>query len=115
MSDDLDAILTSDEVLTPSPGFAPSVMRDVRRTSDLAALTRFPWFLFAGGLIGGALCLYFGATLFLEDHLEELSLRGIAAWAETVSLSCWSYALFSTLVLVGSLLVVRFTIELTSE
>jgi hypothetical protein len=62
--EELDSILSSDETLEPSPGFAQSVMASVRRETGGLAPLRFPWWRFAAGVAGaGGMAL--GATMLL--------------------------------------------------
>ena len=42
-SDDIDKVLTSEEVITPSPDFLASVMRAVRRQAAALPPMKFPW------------------------------------------------------------------------
>ncbi len=42
-SDDIDKVLTNEEVITPSPDFLASVMRAVRRQAAALPPMKFPW------------------------------------------------------------------------
>jgi hypothetical protein len=49
--DQLDQYLSSDDVLTPSSGFAAGVMEAVREASSEPPPLPFPWLRFVAGLI----------------------------------------------------------------
>jgi hypothetical protein len=57
--DDLDRILSSEDSLEPSSGFAMNVMDSVRRQAAEPPRPRFPWFRFAAGL---AACIALAAS-----------------------------------------------------
>jgi hypothetical protein len=57
--DDIDQILSSDDLLEPASGFVMSVMEAVHQQASEPPSRAFPWFRFAMGLIG---CLVAAAT-----------------------------------------------------
>lgn len=62
--EELDSILSSEERLEPSSGFARSVMASVRREAEDLAPLRFPWWRFAAGVAAsGGMAL--SATMLL--------------------------------------------------
>jgi hypothetical protein len=65
-ADDLDQILTSDEMLEPSSGFVVSVMESIRRQANEPAPRGFPWLRFAIGLIGWLVMAASGGVLLLR-------------------------------------------------
>lgn len=107
MTDDLDKILASEEMVTPSPGFLASVMHAVHHSITSTAAIRFPWIKFAAGFLGGLLCLLFGVGMFLPENLLDFRIIGISAWS--------NYACYASIVLPGILIAVRLSIEFTSE
>lgn len=82
--EDIDQILSSDDVLEPAAGFVMSVMDRVRRQAHELPPRRFPWLRFTIGLIG-CLTAAVSATvlaLSLEPYVIRLcaplaSLSGI--------------------------------------
>jgi uncharacterized membrane protein YhfC len=49
--DDIDYILTNEELITPSPDFLASVMRAVRRQAASLPPLKFPWLRFLPGIL----------------------------------------------------------------
>ncbi|MBU0755817.1 MAG: hypothetical protein KJ645_11800 [Planctomycetes bacterium] len=115
MTDDLDTILSSDEVVTPSFGFISSVMRAVHQSCRFTGTIPFPWFRFATGLIGGLLCLIFSVFFLLSKDPPDLRFIDIASWAQSMDQAWMIYVVYSTFVFFGSLLAVRFSFEFISE
>jgi len=81
--EDIDRILSSDDMLEPASGFASDVMDRVRCQPDESPQQRFPWLRFAFGLIGCLIVAVSGTVLAprLEQFLMGLfaplaSLRG---------------------------------------
>ena len=105
----LDRILCSEKPLTPSPGFIASVMEAIHEQSRALQAIPFPWLRFAAGLIGGLLCLFLSIVFFQSEDLL------IITWASTLSQAWMHQILFATIVLVGSLLVVRISLEFFSD
>jgi hypothetical protein len=65
---ELDRILSEDETIIPSSGFADSVMEAVRREAQAPAPIRFPWKRALPGLAAGVVALsliVLEATLYL--------------------------------------------------
>jgi len=65
---ELDRILSEDETIIPSSGFAESVMEAVRREALAPAPIRFPWKRALPGIFAGALVLSLisvGVVLYL--------------------------------------------------
>lgn len=115
MNNDLDRILASEELLTPSVGFVNRVTAAVRRAHDHVAPIRFPWQRFAVGLAAGCLCTLLSGAILLARDSAGLHGSGPAAWIQPTQ---WSYAtavLCLTMALIGSLLVVRISVDLTTE
>ena len=62
--EELDRILSSEQTLEPSCGFARNVMASVRREAEEPAPLRFPWWRFAAGVAAsGGMAV--GATVLL--------------------------------------------------
>lgn len=68
--DDLDRILSSDDLIEPSSGFAMNVMNAVRRQAAEPPPLRFPWSRFAVGLAG--CCVAAGAGTVLLRQAETI-------------------------------------------
>jgi hypothetical protein len=62
-SSDLDRMLSSEETLTASSGFAAGVMDAVRVASERAEPLRFPWGRFLAGAAACAVCATSGTAL----------------------------------------------------
>lgn len=107
MTDDLDTILASEKMVTPSPGFLASVMHAVRHSLSSTSAIRFPWIRFAAGLLGGLLCLLMSVGMFLPENLMDFRIIGISTW--------WKYACYASIILPGILLAVRLSFEFSSE
>lgn len=64
--EELDSILSSEETLEPSRGFAGNVMGSVRRQAEDLPPLRFPWWRFAAGVAAsGGMAV--SATLLLAQ------------------------------------------------
>jgi hypothetical protein len=74
--EDIDRILSSDDMLEPASGFVDKVMDRVRHQADEPTPQRFPWLRFAFGLIS---CLIVAASgTELAPRLQH-SLIGLCA------------------------------------
>ncbi len=113
MMDDLDRILVSEGGIAPSDGFLASVMEAVRERCPHEIPIPFPWGRFAGGLIGG-LCGTALSVVLLAPELTCLRPLGTAAWLPIPRWLCASEIVFAAIVLVGSLLAVRCSVDVTS-
>ena len=112
MIDDFDRILVSEDNITPSGGFLASVMEAVRECCRYEI--PFPWKRFATGLIGGLCCTALSMTLLLPDVFSSRSLDvktwlSIRQWLGAPEIVC------AAVVLAGSFLAIRFSIEVTSD
>jgi hypothetical protein len=67
--DDLDGLLSNDDTLVPSSGFASSVMEAVQHAADEPPPLRFPWWRFIVGVVG---CIVWAAAAI--SVLGELEL-----------------------------------------
>jgi hypothetical protein len=66
--DDLDRLLSSDDALVPSSGFASSVMEAVRHAADEPPPLHFPWWRFIVGVLG---CIVWaGAAISVLGELD---------------------------------------------
>jgi len=68
--DNLDRILSSDDVLEPSSGFAGNVMEAVRRQAAAPATPAFPWVRFALGLAASCGMAATGGLFVLRFQTE---------------------------------------------
>jgi hypothetical protein len=71
--DQLDQILSSDDVLTPSSGFAAGVMEAVREAASEPPPLPFPWRRFAAGLLG---CSIWSASAIALMERVDWSILG---------------------------------------
>ena len=115
MVNDLDTILNADDSVTPSPGFAASVMRAVRRYANFTLPIQFPWLRFAACLIMGLVCLICTIAIVLVADLSNLAFQEMAPWVQTMHQILANEVLYATLFLIGCLFVIRLTMEFTSE
>lgn len=115
MNDKLDALLTSDETVTPSPGFVASVMQAVHQSAKAPSAIRFPWRRFAAGILLGLLCLTLGIPLLLGKDLSDIRWVELTTISGAVNQTSMITILYSTLILVGSILLIRLTVEFVSE
>jgi len=76
MPDEVDTILSSDDGLEPSSGFAQSVMNAVRRQAAEPPPLRFPWHWF---ILGVAACLTAAASGAALWPRAEPALLALAA------------------------------------
>lgn len=74
--DDLDRILSSEDLLEPSSGFAIDVMAAVRRQAAEPSTLPFPWFRFVVGLAASGVMAAAG-SVFLR--VSEPALTAMAA------------------------------------
>ena len=65
MPDDLERILSSEDLLEPSSDFAMDVMAAVRRQASESTPLRFPWFRFVAGLAASVVMAVAGTILLL--------------------------------------------------
>jgi len=118
MIDELDRALASEEDITPSDDFLASVMEAVRQGTDYVAAMRFPRRRFAVGLAAGlaSTLITVGIVLTAEspDSPDLRSLVTGTVFATSVW-ACASQALYLTMAVVGSLLAVRLSADLSSE
>jgi hypothetical protein len=70
--DDIDRILSSEESLEPSSGFAMNVMDAVRRQAEEPPPLRFPWSRFATGM-GACGVMAWTGTFVLPRFAASLS------------------------------------------
>jgi len=93
--DDLERLLSSDDALVPSSGFASSVMEAVQRAADEPPPLRFPWWRFIVGVVGCV--VWAGAAIGVLGDLElapptepllSLAVAGasVAHWALAIAL-----------------------------
>jgi hypothetical protein len=66
--DQLDQILSSDDVLTPSSGFAAGVMEAVREAAGEPPPLPFPWGRFTAGLLGCG--IFSGSAIALTQRID---------------------------------------------
>lgn len=80
--DDIDRILSSEDVLEPSSGFAGNVMEAVRREAAAPATPAFPWVRFAIGLAAsGGMAAAGGVLLLRAGPMLAAALAPLAAVA----------------------------------
>jgi hypothetical protein len=70
---ELDRILSSEEPLTPSSGFAAAVMERVHEAAIEPPPLPFPWTRFAAGVIACGVCAASGAALIVNTDWSALS------------------------------------------
>lgn len=73
--DDLDRMLSSDETLTPSSGFATRVMEAVHDAAVEPPPLPFPWWRFAAGLCACIVSAAAGAVLLNRVGLSVVSVE----------------------------------------
>jgi hypothetical protein len=108
--DDLDRILSSEEPLEPSPGFATEVMS--RLQSEVAAPPEipFPWGRFVLAFAMLAVQISLAVRLIPAFSFERLLRHGTAAWSAVLADPTLHTAVLSASVsLVGTLLLVWFS------
>lgn len=81
--DQLDQILSSDDVLAPSSGFAAAVMEAVREAASEPPPLPFPWGRFAAGLLGCSICS--ASAIVLMDQVDWSILNQLAAQLSAVA------------------------------
>ncbi len=72
--DEIESILSSEETIEPSAGFAASVMEAVRRSAAEAPALPFPWPRLAGGMAVSAACALAGGLLALRAEAPLVAL-----------------------------------------
>ena len=93
--DDLERLLSKDDALVPSSGFASSVMDAVQRAADEPPPLRFPWWRFIVGVVGCV--VWAGAAINMLGELDlapptepllSLAVAGasVAQWALAIAL-----------------------------
>ena len=115
MTDELDVILLSDETLTPTPGFAASVMRAVRKSRSATAAIRFPWFCFAASLAAGLLCVLLPAAVMVGEKDNVLGPAGLVERITGVLLENADISLWAVPAAFGSMILVRLSVAFRSE
>lgn len=113
--DDLDRILSTERSVTPSPGFAPSVMRAVRHEAATPPAIPFPWRRMMP-LIAAAAVLFIAVLLSLpywpaaepSSMADSTAMKSMLAAFATLPLGYLAAALL------GSLVTVRLTLRMTS-
>jgi hypothetical protein len=70
---DLDRILSAEEPLAPSSGFAAAVMESVREAAIEPPPLPFPWTRFAAGVIACGVCAASGAALAVSTDWSAVS------------------------------------------
>jgi hypothetical protein len=110
---DLDRILSAEQEITPSPGFAEAVMRAIR--TSLKAPIRFPWLRFAAGLLGGLICLLFSASIIGIYNLPDDFPSPGTSWMQEVPQAPLIGLLIATVILTGIFLAVRLSLEMISD
>jgi len=103
MSDDLERILSSDDDLEPSSGFARSVLEAARTLGVEPPPIPFPWRRFAVGL-AACLCLAGAGAALWEDAVPALA--PLVARLAPFAASGRDLA-YGMLAVVGSLLIAR--------
>ena len=115
MMDEVDRILVSEEMLTPSGGFLASVMEALPQGGEYMTAIRFPWGRFAVGLTGGLLCTLLSVAILLGRDSPELRPLGTGTGMQTILWTRPTELLFMMIGLAGSLFVVRLSVDLTGE
>jgi hypothetical protein len=72
--DDLDRILSSEDLLEPSSGFTMELMAAVRRQAAEPSPLRFPWFRFVTGMAACGVMAAAGSVLLLQSGLALTSI-----------------------------------------
>jgi hypothetical protein len=80
-TDDLERILSLEDSLEPSSGFALNVMDAVRRGAADPLPMRFPWFRFAAGLAGCSMMAGAGTVLLLRSETTTAMMSSLAPLA----------------------------------
>jgi hypothetical protein len=65
--DELDGILSSEDLLEPSSQFAMEAMAAIRRQASQPPPLRFPWFRFVAGLAASGVTAVAGTVLLLRS------------------------------------------------
>ena len=83
---ELDRILTEEEIVSPSADFTARVMRQVRSEADAPAPIEFPWRRFLPGVLTGLSLVMatFTAMVWMQDRAPQ-SGRGPAVDAEVLA------------------------------
>ena len=98
--DDLDRILSSEDLLEPSSGFTMEVMAAVRRQAAEPSPLRFPWFRFVAGLAACGVMAAAGTVLLLQSEPALTSITAPLASLVAVTPEL-SYATGAVLVSLG--------------
>jgi len=115
--DNLDRILSAEQPLQPSSGFAASVMEQIRHEATAPAPIPFPWrrflpvFLLAGVVLAG--CLILLVRMFIEMLPELIAAPTpieMPAMTPALTALCWSVGM-----LLMSLLCWRLAVRLSSS
>jgi len=110
--DDIERLLTSEELIEPSPGFAASVMSAVRREAAEVAPIAFPWRRVLPGLVLVAAGLVTGFALLIGAFVgTPASEPSATTWTAPVWLSAGRLWMLAGLA--GSLLVSWLVVRLS--
>lgn len=114
--DELDRILSTERSVTPSPGFAHSVMRAVRHEAATPSAISFPWrrmmpLIAAAALlvIAMLLAIPFRPAAEASPIVESATMNHLFAVLATIPLGYLATALL------GSLVTVRLVMRMTSD
>jgi hypothetical protein len=90
-ADDLDRILSAEDSLEPSAGFATNVLEAVRRQASAPPALRFPWLRFTLGLISCLVMAASGSAILwkLTPALVTLA-TPLASLDELAPEICWA-------------------------
>ncbi len=78
--DELDRLLSEEEIITPSAGFVDAVMSEIGREAETPPGIGFPWKYVLAGLASAAL----GAAATFSAGLTGLAPVPVAQWAQIV-------------------------------
>lgn len=115
MVDELDRILVNEEPLVPSAGFTQRVMDALRQSLDYVAPIPFPWLRFAAGLSLALLCAAISAAVLLHSNLVDRALPDLLGAIHSTGWILRADFLAAVLIVLGTLLAVRLSVESTAE
>ncbi len=78
--DELDRLLSEEEIITPSAGFADAVMSEIGREADTPPRIGFPWKYVVAGLVSAGL----GAAAAVSAGLAGPAPAPAAQWTQFV-------------------------------
>jgi len=116
MDDDLDRILSGDDSIVPSSGFAGSVMEAVRREAAVPPALPFPWERALPGLVAGIVTL--GSLVVASLSASSADLSPVPVPEVLVASAKWAIATgahWVTLALLVSYLAVKFSLRLAGR